>query len=182
MLGLKPAGTDAALDPPAREMVDRAEGLGQKTRVPVANAEDETPDTNPCRLEGHGPHDRQGFETVQVPALRGRLLEVIGYGKPIESHGVGEAPQSAHFSEWATEVADVDAERHSHGRRTSARRPLTTTLRRSIQSSQHPGVESIQTPAAPTSVRQSAGGTQRPCQDGLQSRHCGYAFGAVPVS
>ncbi len=113
---LVPAGPDAALDAPARDVVDGAERLGQHAGVAIVDAEDEAADADVLRLVGQRRHRRDGLEAVDVAALRRGFLEVVRHREPVEARGVREAPQLAQFAQGAGQMSHVNAERHRHVR------------------------------------------------------------------
>jgi len=91
-------------------VVDRRHGFREETRVAEGDAEDETSNAYTLGFRRSRGQRRDGLEAITIAALVRRLLEVIGYGEPIEAALVGEPPEPTQLAERPAEVTNVDAE------------------------------------------------------------------------
>ena len=128
----RPPGAEPEVGPPAGQVVDRGDGVGQHGGVPVAGAVDERPDPHPGGVAGEGGVAGDGLVALVAVEVGG--VEVVPDRDPVEPVVLDAGPEVAELVDRGVLQAGVHPEGgHGRGTYSGASPPFLTARSRAEQ-------------------------------------------------
>jgi hypothetical protein len=114
VLELVPRGSEAELEPPARDVVDGGGLVREDGGVTIGDADDDHPDPEPARVRGHG---REQGHALEAGARRIGVnrQEVVEGRRPVEAERLRVLPEAHVAGKVGVLLTRVDAEAEAHG-------------------------------------------------------------------